>query len=39
MKVGIIGFGNIATFHVPHILRHKDIEAVSIADVYRPRRG
>jgi predicted dehydrogenase len=35
MKVGIVGCGNIATLHVPNILRHKNIEVVSIADVHR----
>src|SRR5262245_32432284 len=35
MKVGIIGCGHIVAFHLPHVLRHKNLEAVSIADVNR----
>jgi predicted dehydrogenase len=33
MKVGVVGCGNVAAYHLPHILRHKRVEAVSIVDV------
>lgn len=37
MKVGLIGCGHIAEFHLPHILRYKSVEAVSLADINRQR--
>jgi predicted dehydrogenase len=33
MKVGIVGCGLIAKQHMMHILRHKDIDTVAVADV------
>ena len=33
MKVGIVGCGNIAGFHLPHILRHTGHRFVSVVDV------
>ena len=37
MKVGIVGCGNIASFHLPHILRQKSFEALSIVDIDRKK--
>lgn len=37
MKVGIVGCGHIAEFHLPYILRNKNVEAVGLADINRQR--
>ena len=37
MKVGIVGCGTIAAFHLSHIIKHKSVESVSIADIDRQK--
>lgn len=37
MKVGIVGCGTIAAFHLPHIIQYKGVETVSIADLDRQK--
>lgn len=33
MKVGIVGCGNIATLHLPHVLRYRGVDSVSLVDI------
>jgi predicted dehydrogenase/nucleoside-diphosphate-sugar epimerase len=37
MKVAIIGCGNMAAVHLPHVLSHETVESVSIADINEQR--
>jgi len=37
MKIGLIGCGNIAAYHLNAILRHKGVESLSVTDIDRQK--